>query len=129
MSETHKHAFLCKTTSDSTETKNPIRKYLNGLPWKLRWRLDPECSKVMELSRRETAKRPLRTDIINRLLGLLNRTPTTYLEIGVRNPDDNFSHIRADQKISVDPGVEFSSNPVTHQLTSDAFFSKGCHIG
>jgi hypothetical protein len=49
---------------------------------------------------------------------------TTYLEIGVRNPDHNFNKIDANKKYSVDPGVEFKSNPVDFQLTSDAFFEQ-----
>ena len=47
-----------------------------------------------------------------------------YLEIGVRNPQHNFNHIKANKKYSVDPGVEFKSNPVDFKITSDVFFLK-----
>jgi hypothetical protein len=47
-----------------------------------------------------------------------------YLEIGVRNPADNFNLINCVNKYSVDPGVEFELNPVDFQMTSDEFFQK-----
>ncbi|MCZ2339079.1 MAG: class I SAM-dependent methyltransferase, partial [Chitinophagales bacterium] len=53
------------------------------------------------------------------------------LEIGVRNPNDNYNKIMADVKYSVDPGVEFKENPVDFKMTSDAFFERlrnGEHI-
>lgn len=71
----------------------------------------------------EVKKQPTRTDILNYLLSFLNRD-TTYLEIGVRNPNDNFAVIQANTKYSVDPGLEFKENPVDFQLTSDDFFSQ-----
>lgn len=46
-----------------------------------------------------------------------------YLEIGVRNPDHCFNQIQCETKHSVDPGYEFSPNPVTYKYTSDEFFS------
>lgn len=42
-----------------------------------------------------------RTEIINYLIEKNNFE--TYLEIGIRNPDDNFNHIRCKSKIGVDP--------------------------
>jgi len=74
-------------------------------------------------SKEETAKTPKRTEIINYLLSFLDRE-TTYLEIGVRNPEDNFNHIRASIKYSVDPGLDFEENPVDFKVTSDDFFEK-----
>lgn len=71
----------------------------------------------------EESKRPLRSDIINYLLTSLRRD-TNYLEIGVRNPEDNFNKIKASFKASVDPGVEFEENPVDFKMTSDVFFQK-----
>jgi hypothetical protein len=71
----------------------------------------------------ELSKTPSRTEIINYLLSALNRD-TVYLEIGVRNPQDNFNHIKSKLKYSVDPGVEFKENPVDFKLTSDEFFKK-----
>ena len=83
---------------------------------------DPEFRAVRDRVATERTKRPLRTDVINFLLGLYSGE-TTYLEIGVRNPDHNFNHIEATHKYSVDPGVEFEANPVDFQLTSDEFFA------
>lgn len=77
-----------------------------------------EGRKITEL---ELLKTPTRTEIINFLLSKQSQ-PTRYLEIGVRNPNDNFNHIVANEKYSVDPGVEFESNPVDFKLTSDQFF-------
>ncbi|PNQ72106.1 class I SAM-dependent methyltransferase [Hanstruepera neustonica] len=74
-------------------------------------------------TRAEISKRPLRTDIINFILSQCSGE-THYLEIGVRNPKDNFVHIQADQKYSVDPGLEFEENPVDFAMTSDAFFEQ-----
>ncbi|PTX44076.1 methyltransferase family protein [Christiangramia gaetbulicola] len=71
----------------------------------------------------ENRKRPFRTGIINHLLSLFHNQ-TNYLEIGVRNPDHNFNLIKADKKYSVDPGLEFKSNPVDFKMTSDYFFKK-----
>ncbi|MDX8338073.1 class I SAM-dependent methyltransferase [Draconibacterium sp. IB214405] len=72
---------------------------------------------------REKEKNPPRTDIINFLLSI-KPNETYYLEIGVRNPEDNFYHINANTKHSVDPGVEFEDNPVDFKMTSDTFFQK-----
>ena len=71
----------------------------------------------------EASKKTTRTDIINYTLSFLNRK-TCYLEIGVRNPADNFDLIMADEKYAVDPGIEFEENPVDFQMTSDEFFEK-----
>jgi hypothetical protein len=71
----------------------------------------------------EYLKTPNRSEILNYLISMLKRE-TVYLEIGVRNPDDNFNKIKASKKYSVDPGLEFKSNPVDFKLTSDDFFSK-----
>ncbi|MFB9056408.1 class I SAM-dependent methyltransferase [Mariniflexile ostreae] len=76
-----------------------------------------------EKTKIELKKPYSRTDVINYLLSLAKGT-TTYLEIGVRNPDDNFNHINAATKYSVDPGLEFEENPVDFKITSDEFFDK-----
>jgi SAM-dependent methyltransferase len=73
------------------------------------------------LTVQEYAKKPRRFDIINFLLTSLNRE-TSYFEIGVRKPNDNFNKIKASKKYSVDPGLEFEENPVDFKLTSDEFF-------
>jgi hypothetical protein len=57
------------------------------------------------------------------LLSVLNRE-TTYLEIGVRNPEDNVNKINATNKYSVDPGLEYKLNPVDFKMTSDSFFEQ-----
>lgn len=76
---------------------------------------------AQEKSTLEILKEPKRTEILNFLLSR-TRGKTRYLEIGVRNPDDNFNHIIASEKYSVDPGVEFEENPVDFKMTSDEFF-------
>lgn len=82
---------------------------------------NPHYLEVIWKSKIEISKTPKRTEIINFLLSL-SQNDTTYLEIGVRNPNDNYSHIKADKKYSVDPGVEFLNNPVDFKMTSDEFF-------
>lgn len=74
------------------------------------------------LSDEEQRKKPTRTEVINFLLSNFDRK-TTYLEIGVRNPNDNFNHIIACKKYGVDPGLEFAENPVDFKMTSDEFFN------
>lgn len=70
----------------------------------------------------ERNKKPLRSDIINFILGNFDKE-TCYLEIGVRHPHQNFDLIKADEKYSVDPGYESDINNVDFKLTSDDFFS------
>lgn len=76
----------------------------------------------IQQNQKEGTKVISRTDIINHLLG--ERENPYYLEIGVRNPEDNFNHIESKNKYSVDPGVEFGSNPVDFKMTSDIFFER-----
>ena len=71
----------------------------------------------------EICKQPLRTTNINYLIKTFNRE-CNYLEIGVRNPSDNFDKVLSTNKFSVDPGVEFIDNPVDFKMTSDVFFDK-----
>jgi len=77
-----------------------------------------------ELTQKEQSKTPYRYDVINFLIESFNRADVSYLEIGVRNPNHNFSKIKANTKYSVDPGFEFKENPVDFKLTSDDFFKK-----
>lgn len=58
-----------------------------------------------------------RTDLINKLIVRFNLKK--YLEIGVRNPDDNFNLIKAPIKTGVDP---YPQKTVTHQKISNEFF-------
>lgn len=73
-------------------------------------------------SKKEVKKKGSRTEIISFLLEMINGV--NYLEIGVRNPDDNFNKIKCQNKYSVDPGVEFKNNPVDYKITSDDFFNE-----
>ncbi len=84
---------------------------------------DKEYLEAANKNELELNKKPTRTDVINYLLTIA-KNETNYLEIGVRDPNDNFNHIVADHKYSVDPGYEFGQNPVDFQLTSDEFFNK-----
>lgn len=70
----------------------------------------------------ELAKTPARFEILNYLARQLQAR--SYLEIGVRDPRDNFERIEIATKYSVDPGVEFKANPVDFQMTSDEFFRR-----
>lgn len=71
---------------------------------------------TMQMSARSHA----RYDVINLLLSATRSR--RYLEIGVRNPADNFNRIEADIKISVDPGIEARVNHATFPVRSDDFF-------
>lgn len=84
---------------------------------------DPTFKKGKDSIDRELGKRPYRYELINFLLEKFEGEKK-YLEIGVRNPSDNFNKINCSNKISVDPGIEFKENPVDYKLTSDEFFSK-----
>lgn len=71
----------------------------------------------------EFEKKGSRTEVINLLIGSLNRQ-TYYLEIGVRDPRVNFSKIKSERKWSVDPGLELEENLADFPCTSDEFFQK-----
>lgn len=107
--------------SNSQKMKLPILRFRILKPKEGRLETQAEYKSGRKSTKTERAKSPKRTDIINYLISSLNRE-TTYLEIGVRNPSDNFDHIKATVKYSVDPGLEYKENPVDFQLTSDAFF-------
>lgn len=102
---------------------NRLQKIIKYYNWGGRFVNDPYHKKVKELTDAEIEKRPFRYEIINYLLSHLNRE-TIYLEIGVRNPDDNFNKIQSNKKYSVDPGIEFKENPVDFKVTSDVFFER-----
>jgi hypothetical protein len=82
---------------------------------------DKHVKETIQINLKEINKSPSRTEIINYLISHIDR-PVTYLEIGVRNPEDNFNKINANIKYSVDPGIEFKKNPVDFKLSSDDFF-------
>ncbi len=97
----------------------PLKNYTKGK----NFLKDPHYLNAQIKSRLENSKNPSRTEIINFLLSL-NQEDTCYLEIGVRNPEHNFTHIKANTKYSVDPGIDFVENPVDFKMTSDEFFQK-----
>jgi hypothetical protein len=63
-----------------------------------------------------------RYDAINHIIKHKFSERCNYLEIGVLNPTACFDRINADKKTSVDPGLEFASNPASYKMTSDDFF-------
>lgn len=85
---------------------------------------DSKYLEVREKDKFELQKTPTRTEIINFLFSKRDFNSTVYLEIGVRNPDDNFNKVNSKLKYSVDPGLEFEANPVDFKVTSDEFFEK-----
>lgn len=96
-----------------------IKTYYN---WGGRFLTNAYHLSVNKKSVEEIEKKPTRTDVINYLISCFENKSTRYLEIGVRNPDHNFIHIKALEKYSVDPGIEFKENPVDFKMTSDEFF-------
>ena len=84
---------------------------------------DPIFLIARDKSTIETNSKYKRTDVINRILSSRTK-PTYYLEIGVRNPEDNFSLIKSSYKFSVDPGLEAEINKADFKFTSDEFFEK-----
>lgn len=102
---------------------NRFQKLYNYYNWGGRFLSDPYHLRVQKLNEQEGLKAPKRYDIINYLLSTFKRS-TIYLEIGVRNPEDNFNKIEATVKYSVDPGIEFKANPVDFKVTSDEFFKR-----
>ena len=84
---------------------------------------DPEFFQAIEKSSIQLKSKYKRSDIINKIISCRSKT-TYYLEIGVRNPEDNFNKIIADYKYSVDPGLEAEINKADFKLTSDEFFRK-----
>lgn len=87
-----------------------------------RFNNDSTFSSVNSLTQAEMSKLPKRFDVINFLTTKINAQ--NYLEIGVRNPADNFNLINIKNKYSVDPGLEFKENPVDYKMTSDEFFDQ-----
>ena len=77
--------------------------------FRIGWKIqrDPYFIDVKQLTTLELRKEPNRTSILNFLL--LETKAEHYLEIGVRNPNDNFDHILCNHKYSVDPHVELSN--------------------
>ncbi|WP_394758871.1 class I SAM-dependent methyltransferase [Flavobacterium sp.] len=102
--------------------KKEVRYFLDKLKVGERILNDKYFISTREIIKKEIAKQPERSEIINILLQ--QTEAIHYLEIGVRDPSDNFDKIICKNKFSVDPGIEFKSNPVDFKLTSDDFFEK-----
>lgn len=102
--------------------KKRVRYFLDKLEVGERILNDKYFITTKEINKKEMAKTPERSEIINFLL--TQTKGLNYLEIGVRDPSANFNKIVCQNKFSVDPGIEFKSNPVDFKLTSDEFFKK-----
>jgi hypothetical protein len=100
--------------------KKKIKHFLNKIKIGEKILKDSYFIATKEFTQIEILKTPERSEIINFLLNLTENN--NYLEIGVRDPQDNFSKINCRNKYSVDPGIEFKDNPVDFQVTSDDFF-------
>lgn len=103
--------------------KNLYKKVKNTYDLGNRLLNDSYHIKGAEKSVLEIKKTPLRSEVINYILKYLNKE-TKYLEIGVRNPEENFDKIISENKYSVDPGIENFKNPVDFKMTSDEFFKQ-----
>lgn len=102
---------------------NRLKKIKDYYNWGGRFLNDEFHKEASRRSEKEINKIPYRFDVINYILNSFTRN-TNYLEIGVRNPNDNFNKIIAGNKYSVDPGLEFKENPVDFKMTSNDFFLK-----
>ena len=69
--------------------------------------------------RRRTPAVRTRTDLLNQLIS--TRGYRRYLEIGVRNPRQNFDRVVVAEKHGVDPEPQ---RPISHRMTSDEFFAR-----
>ena len=96
-------------------------KFLKDSLWEWIKINDPDFLEGRELSILEESKKYKRTDVINQILSK-RINDTVYLEIGVRNPEDNFHAIKSSLKYSVDPGLEVKTNKADFKITSDEFF-------
>ena len=103
--------------------KSPIYKYLYFYKIGKSFYNDPFCLISREKSSIEFNSKYKRADVINRILSTKKKN-TYYLEIGVRNPADNFDLIKSSYKYSVDPGLEVEINKADFKFTSDEFFKK-----
>ena len=98
-------------------------KFLKDSYWQWIKENDPDFLKGRELSIFEESKKYKRTEVINKILSKKSND-TVYLEIGVRNPEDNFYSVKSSIKYSVDPGLEVKTNKADFKLTSDEFFKQ-----
>jgi hypothetical protein len=73
---------------------------INYIKYGFRWTTHPKTKDGIRKSTIEIAKNPKRFEIINFLLEQFKRE-TTYLEIGVRNPNHNFIKLMLIQSIAL----------------------------
>ena len=98
-----------------------LNKFRSQLYWGSTLLKDEKFLSGAELNITENEKRPYRYELRNFLLSK-TKDCASYVEIGTRNPEDNFNKINCEKKYSVDPGIEFFENPVDFKMTSDQFF-------
>ncbi len=110
-----------KRVWDESKSLSKEDKFLKDSYWQWIKKNDPDFIEGRELSILEESKKYKRTDVINKILSKRSND-TVYLEIGVRNPEDNFYAIKSKLKYSVDPGLEVKTNKADFKLTSDDFF-------
>jgi hypothetical protein len=103
----HGRNFTGMRTAERYRQTDPVYGDANEYRWAFGWPVSVMADDPM-LSR---------TDILNELIA--RRRLRSYLEVGLLDPAQNFDHVRAPIKESVDPNV-----PATHQMTSDRFFSE-----
>lgn len=101
--------------------KGKFQKIKECYNWGRRFLTNEFQIEIQKMTKKEIIKSPSRTEVLNHLLSRFNED-AKYLEIGVRNPNNNFNQINSKLKISVDPGLEFKENPVDFKMTSDSFF-------
>ena len=106
-----------------SKSLNNEDKFLKDNYWQWIKENDPDFLEGRELSTLEESKKYKRTDVINKILSKRSND-TVYLEIGVRNPEDNFNAVKSAVKYSVDPGLEVKTNKADFKVTSDEFFKQ-----
>jgi hypothetical protein len=99
--------------------KGKIKRFVHGFVNEPFCVLSDMCREATE---KEIKKSPQRYDVINWFLEQTSQK--RYLEIGVRDLDACFNRIKADYKVSVDPGYEADVNLADVKLTSDEFFDE-----
>lgn len=106
---------------------NKKKELIKNSYWKWIKSNDEKYLEAAKLSLFEITSKFKRTDVINKIIDSRDEE-ASYLEIGVRNLQDNFNLIKTNFKYSVDPGFEVSNNEADFKLKSDEFFdllSKG----
>lgn len=110
---------MLKRLKKAIRKLKPVQEYM----FAKRFRTNEHYVLAQQKDLAETLKPTSRTEVINYLLEVLDRE-THYLEIGVRDPKDNYDSVISKHKLSVDPGIEYEANPVDFKVTSDVFFKQ-----